>query len=95
MNNWGEFVKTLELTGVAKELISASTLDAFEDFGKEVYFRLKVDPTHKIFVTPAVIDKIASALEKQLAMKIQLEIELREENAVVMGYNINRSEKLQ
>jgi hypothetical protein len=90
-----DFVKTLELTGVAKELIAASTVDAVEVFEGEIYFRLKIDPAHNIFVTPAVIDKIAAALKNWLGVKIQLEIELREENAAVVGYNINRPEKMQ
>ena len=92
MNYWIEFIKTLELTGAAKELVSASTIDGCAG---EIYLRLKVDPAYKILVTPTVINKIATALEKQLAIKVHLEIELREENAVVIGYNINRPEGLQ
>ena len=95
MNNWSEFVKTLELTGVSQELISASTLHEFEDFEGAIYFGLKVDPALNIFVTPAVIDKISAALKKRLGTTIYLEIELREENAAVVGYNINQREKLQ
>ena len=92
MKKWDELVASLELTGAAKELLAAATLTGFDAIA---HIRLQINPAHKILFTPSVIEKIAVSFQNDLQMKVHLEVELEEENAVVMGRNINQPEGLQ
>ncbi len=91
MKNWNELVESLDVSGAAKKVLTTGTLMGWDT---DIYIRIAVSPDESILITPVVIDKIASALEKRLLAKIHLEIEVREEKAVIVGFNINRDKGL-
>jgi DNA polymerase III subunit gamma/tau len=72
VQDWPEFVRTLNVGGIAKQLAQQSALVSF----KEGLLELRISPNFKHLAEKPYQDKLRSTLEEQLGTRVRLKVEI-------------------